>query len=128
VKKRIFTLGERFREIDAYMEENARIWIKKTGILPLPKKGRNKRRSAAAGKESGKGDHGYGERKRRGEESSPEVVAKEAVTIPRKAYAALPSLLRIRILQILCFERIGTAPNERLLASMDRLIVGHPPA
>jgi tRNA(Ile)-lysidine synthetase-like protein len=47
----------------------------------------------------------------------------EDIRIPRKAYANLPSLLRIRILQILCFERIGKAPNERLLASMDKLIV-----
>ena len=123
VKKRIFTLGERFREIDVYMEENARNWIKKNGILPLPKRGRNKRISAGAGKESGKGDHEYGGRKRRGEATSPEIVAKEAVTLPRKAYAGLPSVLRIKILQILCFEWIGTEPNERLLASMDRLIV-----
>ena len=123
VKKRIFTVGERFREIDAYMEENARNWIKKSGILPLPKKGRNNRRSAAAGKKSGKGEHEYGGRKRRGEGSSPEIVAKEAVTLQRKAFAALPSLLRIRILQILCFEHLGTAPNERLLTSMDRSIV-----
>jgi tRNA(Ile)-lysidine synthase len=97
LKKRIFTLGERFREIDAYMEENARNWIMKSGVLPLPERDRKKRKSAAA--------------------------AKESVTLPRKAFAALPSVLRIKILQILCFEWIGTEPNERLLASMDRLIV-----
>jgi tRNA(Ile)-lysidine synthetase-like protein len=31
--------------------------------------------------------------------------------------------LRIKILQVLCFERIGTVPNDRLLISMDKLIV-----
>jgi tRNA(Ile)-lysidine synthase len=102
VKKRIFTLGERFREIDAYLEENARNWIAKGTVLQVPKGGEEKRGSAA--------------------------VAREQVTFSRKAFAALPTVLRIKIVQILCFEWIGTEPNERLLASMDRLIVSGRPS
>ncbi|MGA6993299.1 MAG: tRNA lysidine(34) synthetase TilS [Candidatus Deferrimicrobiaceae bacterium] len=97
VKKRIFALGERFRELDAFVEQSAHNWLEnnvdynvKKGKSKLPRTG--------------------------GQE-------KEAIRIPRKAYAALPSLLRIRTLQVLCYGYLGTAPNERLLASMDRLIV-----
>ncbi|MBM2827938.1 MAG: tRNA(Ile)-lysidine synthase [Actinobacteria bacterium] len=76
VKKRIFALGERFREIDDFMETAARRWIKRNGLR-----------------------------------------------FPRKSFETLPSALRKMILQIICFERVGVAPNERLLESMDRLIV-----
>jgi len=76
VKKRIFALGERFREIDEFMETAARRWIKRNGIR-----------------------------------------------FPRKPFGKLPSALRKKILQIVCFERVGIAPNERLLESMDRLIL-----
>ena len=96
LKRRIFALGERFREIDAYVETNAHIWLKRQKIM-------NKKK----------------------EVSKP---GGETVSIPRKAYAGLPSLLRMRILQILCHERIKTSPNERLLASMDRVIVSGKPS
>jgi len=76
VKKRIFALGERFREIDGFLETAARRWIKRNPLR-----------------------------------------------FPRKSFGKLPSALRKKILQIVCFERAGTAPNERLLESMDRLIV-----
>ena len=93
VKKRIFALGERFREIDEFLEEAARKWMK-----------RNIRRN--------------GEVTRRG------FQAFEALNLPRRNYSALPPAARKKVLQLLCFERIGIQPNERLLESMDRLIVG----
>jgi tRNA(Ile)-lysidine synthase len=87
VKKRIFALGERFREIDEFLEDAARKWMK-----------RNIRENGVA-------------------------------KIPRKSYSTLPSAPRKKILQLICFERIGIAPNERLLASMDRiLLTGGPSA
>jgi tRNA(Ile)-lysidine synthase len=108
VRKRIFALGERFREIDAYIEQNARKWIKmnrsggKTGGKVVP--GKRGRAIGAGGTPAAE-------------------VEKTEVRFLRKAYAGLPSVLRIKILQILCFEWIGTEPNERLLASMDRQII-----
>ncbi len=97
VKRRIFTLGERFRELDVYIENTAYNWLENNSIM----------------------------HEKRSKSKPPRVGGQEkkAIRIPRKDYADLPSLLRIRILQILCFEHLGTAPNERLLASMDRLIV-----
>ena len=80
VKKRLFTLGERFREIDAYLGEEACRWIRKY----------------SPGNHSG---------------------------FSRKAFSALPTLLRVRILQNICFERLTVAPNERLLDAMDRCIL-----
>ncbi|TFH32905.1 MAG: tRNA lysidine(34) synthetase TilS, partial [Deltaproteobacteria bacterium] len=65
VKKRILTLGERFREIDAYIEINADKWLS-NNCNHTEKSGENKR------------------------------LAKEAIRFSRKAYAGLPSLLRIR--------------------------------
>src|SRR3990172_2597886 len=97
VKKRIFTLGERFRELDAYIEENAKKWLNKNS--------------------------NHHSKKRKSKVSRPASDGKETVTFSRKAFSAVPSVLRMKILQILCFDRIGTAPNERLLGSMDRLIV-----
>jgi len=79
VKKRLFTLGERFREIDDYLEEEADRWIRKN----------------AAGEKS---------------------------RFARKAFSGLPTLLRMRILQDICFRRLAVAPNERLLEAMDRCI------
>jgi tRNA(Ile)-lysidine synthase len=97
VKKRIFTLGERFREIDAYVEITANKWFEENcGITGNMEK--NKR------------------------------VARETARFSRKAYGGLPPLLRIRILQTLCFRWVGTSPGERLLGSMDRLIVSGSPS
>jgi tRNA(Ile)-lysidine synthase len=98
VRKRIFTLGERFREIDAYVEINANEWVEKNCSITGKKKDYKR-------------------------------LSGETARFSRKAYGGLPSLLRIRILQILCFRRVGTSPGERLLGSMDRLIVsGNPSA
>ena len=88
VKKRIFALGERFREIDDFMEAAARKWIKRI-----------------------------------------KTDGERLLRFERKPYGALPAILRKKVLQILCFERIGIAPNERLLASVDRiLLTGGPSA
>ena len=102
VKKRIFTLGERFRELDAYIEENAQKWLNKNS--------------------------NYHSKKRKFEVSRSACDEKETVTFSRNAFTALPSVLRMKILQILCFDRIGRSPNERLLESMDRLIVSGGPS
>ncbi len=92
-KKRIFALGERFREIDRYLEGAARRWV-----------ARNVRRDG--GPASGRGAEGK----------------TTACTFGRKRFGKLPSELRVRILQVLCFEMARIAPNERLLSTMDRLI------
>src|SRR3990172_43877 len=97
LKKRIYSLGERFRELDIFIDQTAHNWLENNNIIYT-----NSNKSGLP--------HSDGS-------------DTEAIRIPRKAYANLPSLLRIRILQILCFEHVGTAPNERLLASMDKLIV-----
>jgi tRNA(Ile)-lysidine synthetase-like protein len=78
VKKRIFTLGERFRELDDYLEAEAGRWIRR------------------------------------------KVKMSGGVVFRRRTYSALPSVLRVKILQRICFDRLGIAPNERLLKAMDR--------
>lgn len=94
VKKRIFVIGERLREIDVYVENKACKWLYDKGLR------------------SSKKNHG------------PPMVkpGKGSIRFRRKAYSDLPALLRIKILQILFFERIGMAPNERLLLSVDHVI------
>jgi tRNA(Ile)-lysidine synthase len=77
VKKRIFTLGERFRELDDYLEAEAGRWIRRN------------------------------------------VKMSGGVVFRRKTFSALPSVLRVKILQRICFDRLGVAPNERLLKAMD---------
>ena len=86
VKKRIFTLGERFRELDDYLEAEAGRWI------------------------------------RRNLKSTPgsEGDSRRFLSFPRDRFSALPSVLRMKILQRICFDRLGVAPNERLLEAMDR--------
>jgi tRNA(Ile)-lysidine synthase len=86
VKKRIFTLGERFRELDDYLEAEAARWIRRN-VKPSPGRMRE--------------DNGGG------------------VVFPRGKYSVLPSVLRVKILQRICFDRLGVAPNERLLKAMD---------
>jgi tRNA(Ile)-lysidine synthase len=85
VRKRLHVMGERFREIDAFLEAAARRWI-----------GRHV-----------KCDGGR----------SP------AFRFPRTPYGKLPSLVRKKILQLICHEKAGIRPNERLLESMDELTV-----
>ena len=86
VKKRIFTLGERFRELDDYLEDEAGGWIR-----------RNVKRASGRMRQEKKG----------------------AFVFRRETFSALPSVLRVKILQRICFDRLGVAPNERLLKAMD---------
>jgi len=101
VKKRIFTLGERFREIDEFLETAARRWMKRNVKGENP--GGRGRTAEGAGREG-------------------------RLQFQRKPYRELPSALRKKVLQIVCFERVGIAPNERLLESMDRLVVSGGPS
>jgi tRNA(Ile)-lysidine synthase len=100
VKKRIFTLGERFRELDGYLEAEARRWIRRNVKMPFSGKAN---RSA----ESYQRNEGLGQDNKSG------------IVFRRKSYSALPSVLRVKILQRICFDRLGVAPNERLLKAMD---------
>ncbi len=97
VKNRIFTLGERFREIDDYLEGEAGRWIRRNVI------------SVKAAQSAGS---------RRVKEKSG-LEENDGVAFPRKSFSALPSVLRVKILQRICFDRLGIAPNERLLKAMD---------
>ncbi len=99
VKKRIFTLGKRFREIDEFLENAARRWTR-----------RNLR-------SDGKG----------GDVLLSASVAVRA-RLSRKPYANLPGAVRKKVIHLICFERLGIAPNERLLESMDRLVVSGAPS
>jgi tRNA(Ile)-lysidine synthase len=95
VKKRIFTLGERFRELDDYLESEACRWIRRNvrmapGRIRPDKKGR--------------------------------------FVFRRKTFSALPSVLRVKILQRICFDRLGVAPNERLLKAMDGNVLSGGPS
>jgi tRNA(Ile)-lysidine synthase len=101
VKKRIFALGERFREIDEFLDTAARRWMKRNV------KGEREGRPGAP---------------RRG------ILTDGKVQFPRKLFGALPSAVRKKILQVLCFERVGVAPNERLLESLDSVLVSGGPS
>ncbi|MFA6146732.1 MAG: tRNA lysidine(34) synthetase TilS [bacterium] len=85
LKKRIFTLGERFRELDDYLEAEAGRWVK-------------------------------------GRLASTFAHPSWVYSFRREKYSVLPTVLRVKILQGICFDRLGVAPNERLLMSMDRNI------
>jgi len=103
VKKRIFTLGERFRELDDYLEGEAGRWIRRNVKL------------SSGGKANRSG------------ESHPSNAAlgqdkRCVVVFRRKTFSALPSVLRVKILQRICFDRLGVSPNERLLKAMDRSV------
>jgi tRNA(Ile)-lysidine synthase len=111
VKKRIFTLGERFRELDDYLEAEAGGWIRKNvqdsmtwgerrleGKLPSISRKDNLNTSVGMRNRSG------------------------AIALRRYGFSILPTVLRVRILQRICFDRLGLAPNERLLKAMDRNI------
>ena len=95
VKKRIFTLGERFRELDDYLEDEAGRWIR-----------RNLKRAPGRVRQDDKG----------------------VFVFRRKTFSALPSVLRVKILQRVCFDRLGVAPNERLLKAMDGNVSGGGPS
>ena len=85
VKKRIFILGERFRELDDYLEAEAGRWIR-----------RNLKSSNGSTGDS-----------------------RCILTFRRERFTSLPSVLRVKILQRICFDRLGVAPNERLLKAMN---------
>lgn len=93
VKERIFTLGERFRELDDYLGIEAGKWIR-----------RNLRSIPVAGG---------------GETIAGKV---HSIHFPRKGFSSLPTVLRVKVLQRICFDRLGVVPNGRLLESMDRLV------
>ncbi len=86
IKRRIFALGERFREIDEFLGTTARRWI------------------------------------RQNVEDGPSRAGR-SLRLPRKAYRKLPSAVRKKILQTLCFEEMEVVPNERLLETMDTVVV-----
>jgi tRNA(Ile)-lysidine synthase len=102
LKKRIFTLGERFREIDEFLEYVAHNWLK-----------RNVNTEMVEGRIKPGGRR---------------VPVRDGVRVPRKPYSRLPSVVRKKILQLLCFERVGIAPNERLLEAMDKTLVSGGPS
>ena len=109
VKKRIFTLGERFRELDDYLEAEAGRWIR-----------RNVKPSNERSRFPGAVPRGTGERSGRGSD--------RGFLFPRKPFSALPSALRVKILQRVCFDRLSVAPNERLLEAMDGCACGGGPS
>lgn len=98
LKKRIFSLGEKFRELDAYIEAEGGKWIRKH-VADVER---------AAGGRGGKGV--------------------DSIRFRRRPYASLPSALRVKILQRICFDRLGLAPNERLLNAMDGNLCGGGPS
>jgi tRNA(Ile)-lysidine synthetase-like protein len=91
VKKRIFSMGERFRELDDYLDAEAARWIRRNARV-------SPRSPAAIGKPDG------------------------PVAFVRKRFSGLPTALRVKILQKICFEHVRVSPNERLLAGMDRAV------
>jgi len=120
VKKRIFALGERFRELDDYLEAEAGRWIRRhVEGESTPTERRTSRKPAAPSN--------------RAEAPGPRKGAGRKREVPirfrREPYSALPTVLRMRILQRICFDRLGAAPNERLLKAMDgNVIHGGPSA
>lgn len=108
VKKRLFALGERFRELDDYLDAEARRWL-------------NRNLEKASGRVDVTRTRGGGVKK---------VEVSETSTFPhparidfrRERYSVLPAVLRVKVLQKICFHRLGLAPNERLLQAMDRTI------
>jgi tRNA(Ile)-lysidine synthase len=105
VKRRLFALGERFAELDDYLETEARRWIRRNV--------KSRRQGGRAEKIDGKapsvniGSPGGGHC---------------TVALTRIPFSGLPSVLRIRILQKIGFDRLGLEPNERLLAAMDKAL------
>ena len=100
VKKRIFILGERFREIDDYLEAEAGRWIRRNVKMSFGGEANRSVGSRPGNEEPGQDNKGV-------------------VVFRRKTYSALPSVLRVKVLQRICFDRLGVAPNERLLKAMD---------
>ena len=112
VKKRIFTLGERFRELDDYLEAEAQKWIRKSIKDKTPSIDRKTPGKMSTVPSNRVGVSGRQEGTGQGKDAP--------IHFRREAYSALPGLLRVKILQKICFDRLGVAPNERLLKAMDR--------
>jgi len=86
-------LGERFRELDDYLETEAGKWIRRN-VKPV--------------------HHAGGVEK---------IVGKvPSIYFLRADFSRLPTVLRVRILQRICFDRLELAPNERLLKMIDRTV------
>jgi tRNA(Ile)-lysidine synthase len=112
VKRRLFILGERFRELDAYLDAEAGEWMGREVRSPG-------RRSPERGKSGGALPGG--------ETAPPDRPCTYAFR--RAGYSRLPAVLRVKVLQKICFECLKLDPGERLLAAMDRIArVGGPSA
>lgn len=91
VKKRIYALGERFREIDEFLEATVRRWMR-SNVKPWAD------------------------------------ATVRSFRFPRARYSKLPSVVRKKIVQILFFERLDIAPNERLLEAIDKIVTAGGPS
>lgn len=134
IKNRIFELGERFREVDEYLEREAARWIRKHVTVT--------RESTKGNVEGNAGDLASpGEAHQRKSRPGIRIQRRTPCGIDgafrspdaptsgfrRKSFSCLPSALRMKILQRICFDRLGIAPNERLLKAMDRNVcIGGP--
>ena len=119
VKKRIFTLGERFRELDDYLEAEAGRWIRQN---VKDKNSTTDRKTSRKTVASSIRVEGHGPRRKADRKTDA------SIRFPRKQYTALPTVLRVKILQRICFDRLAIAPNERLLAAMDGNVCGGGPS
>jgi tRNA(Ile)-lysidine synthase len=110
VKKRIFALGERFRELDDYLDAEAGRWIRRhvEGESTSTGRGTSRKPAAPSNRVEAPGS-------RKGTDRRKEAP----IRFRREPYSALPTVLRRRILQRICFDRLGVSPNERLLKAMD---------
>lgn len=132
VKKRIFTLGERFRELDDYLETEAQRWIGKNiedRISSFDRKPTRKKSTALLSREEAFVRHEEtGREERSGREKVTGRLNDGSIRFRRERYSVLPTVLRVKILQRICFDRLGIAPNERLLDAMDRNVSGGGPS
>ncbi|HEY5191242.1 MAG TPA: tRNA lysidine(34) synthetase TilS [Candidatus Deferrimicrobium sp.] len=115
VKKRIFTLGERFRELDDYLEDEAGGWIRRNVII-------------SPGRRPNVDVDQWTQIEDKSNYKGPGQVNKGAIVFRRKTFSELPSVLRVKILQRICFDRLGVAPNERLLKAMDGNVLNGGPS
>jgi tRNA(Ile)-lysidine synthase len=127
IKKRIFTLGERFRELDDYLETEAAKWIRRNVKISPARAGYLKDGTAGKIRENhlretpSRNSSGKGSIPR----MSPPLDKKtgwkcgDGIVLQRKPFAVLPSALRVKILQRICFDHLGIAPNERLIKLLD---------
>lgn len=115
VRKRIHAVGERFREVDEFLEWYARDWIGRH-TFPLATNHRLRGRGTA-GRAIGRGDRSPGAE-----------VGECAHVLRRRPYRMVPPAGRIRIIQILCQEGLGISPGQRLLEGIDRVLISKDPS